>query len=670
MGQCGWAGCAGGPGNLVGLTLASASDRLGGAPLGPAAVCAAAVAIALGYVPALDAPFVEPKLAVLLMAGALGLSGHLLAARAERPRRHRGRWLASAAGLLLLTTALAALAAWRRGPPGAPYAADEIIRWLAVLGVALGAAQAAAAEPRAGWRRRLCEAIHAGAALVSLLGLLQHFRALPFHIPTISVPGSTFGNRNLGAEAVAAAFPFGLGLIPFELIPFGAQPSRRTEAAFDAPRLAALALTLAIELGYLAVARARGAWLGGALGIAVFFALRRPVLPRAAFAAAIGMALVAALAAIVPGRWTAHDSQDAKRFAPGARVVREALDPSSPVVRTRLGLWRRTLALYREHPLLGVGPGNFAVVFPRFAEPGATADGVLSPTAVPRRAHDDLLERLAETGPLGLGALLALYAVAGSLAVTGARRARRDGRPADAGAMAASAGSLAAIAGSGITGFPLAMPATTFVFGVALGLLAAGDAPDPGAPPPVRVRGPRLAGALIVGLLAVAGAAWWSARRICASYFLARAEASRRPGDSPDDAARALPSLARAARAEPGDFKVALLTASASLRAGRAPESVTAAARALAIEPDSANAWEALARARLETGDANAADAAATRALAILHDYPGALYTHALAAARRGDGAGAASARARLAALAVTDGEAQRLIGALAGGAR
>jgi O-antigen ligase len=633
-----------------------------GVPLVPVALSAAALAIALGYLPSLDAPFVEPKLAVLCLAGALGLGGHLLAS-AEGRRRPRWPWtLTAAVAALLLTTLLSALVAARREPPGAPYAAAELVRLVAVIGVALGAAAASAAEPAAGGRRRLCEAIHAGAALVSLLGLLQHFRILPFPIPTISLPGSTFGNRNVASEAVAAAIPFGLALFPFD-----DGPRRAGSVDLVAP----LALALALELGYLAVARTRGAWLGGGLGIAVFFALRRPRLRRTAAAAAIAIGAAAVLAAMVPGRWTAHDSRDAKRFAPGAHVLREAVDPRSPVARTRIGLWRRTLQMYREHPLSGVGPGNFAVAFPRYAEPGATEDGVLSPTAVPRRAHDDLLERLAETGPLGLGALLAVYLVAGGLAIAGARRARQEGRTADAGVAAAGAASLAAIAGSGLTGFPLAMPATAFLFGVALGLLAAGAAGPAGAEEerPAGV-GPRRVGAWILAVLLVAGAGWWSGRRIAASYELARAEAALRADGSPESAARALPFLARAAAEQPRDFMIALRTAYAESRAGHPAESAQAAGRALAIEPASANAWEALALARLDAGDPRAAADAAAHALAILHDYPGALYLRARAAERLGDAGAAAADRARLIDLATTNPEARHLAAALATGAR
>jgi hypothetical protein len=428
-----------------------------------------------------------------------------------------------------------------------------------------------------------------------------------------------------------------------------------------------------LEIGYLAVARARGAWLGGALGIGVFFALRRPRLSRAALGGVAAVALLAIAGAAIPGRWTAHDALDVKRFQPATRVVRDAVDPSSPVARTRLALWRRTLALYRSRPLTGIGLGNFPVLFPLYAEPNASEDGVLSPTAVPRRAHNDLLERLAETGPFGLAALLALYVALGAAAVRRVRTARRAGRPGDGDTAAACAGSLAAFVGCGLTGFPFAMPATVYLFGVAVGLLAAEAPAEPARPTTAaaathaRARR-RMLLPIAVGLSVFV--LWWSARHLEASYFIARFDASLRAGDSPADAERALPFLARAERATPWDFQVALRASAAELQAGHPPEADAAAGRALAVEPYSANAWEARARARLAADDPRGAAAAADRALGILHDYPGALATRAQAARRLGDAATADGVRARLSALAVTDDDARRLLTTLGAPAR
>src|SRR5450631_15112 len=627
----------------------------------------AAVAIMLGYLPALSSPFVAPKLAILSVAGACGFLGWAAGSWRRRPGPC-DRVFVGASALFGLLVLLSAALATRRGAPGAPYAAVEIIRIGAMFGVAVGAAYAARADARNA--RRLCEAIHAAAGLVALIGLGQHLRLSPLPIPAISVPGSTFGNRNVAAEAVAMAIPFGFGLLGFgETTGPALSPSRRRMIAFF----------VVLEIGYLAVARARGAWLGGALGIAIFFALRRPLLSRATVGAAAAVAMLAVTGAAIPGRWTAHDSLDVKRFQPATRVVHDAVDPSSPVARTRLALWRRTLALYRSHPLVGIGVGNFPVLFPLYAEPNATEDGVLSPTAVPRRAHNDLLERLAEMGPLGLAAMLALYATLGAAAVRRVRGARREGHPGDSDGAAACAGSLAAFVGCGLTGFPFAMPATVYLLGVAVGLLAA-DAPTATATatatttatmtattsavaPHFRARRlvlPPIAVGLAVSLAAFV--TWWSVHRLQASYFIARFDAALRAGNTPADAERALPFLRRADRATPRDFQVALRASAAELQAGHASEASAAAGRALAVEPFSANAWEALARARLADDDASGAAAAADRALGILHDYPGALATRAQAASRLGDEATADGARARLSALALTDDDARRLL--------
>jgi hypothetical protein len=182
----------------------------GGAAMARAVVCVAALAVPLIYAPGLESPFAEAKLAALLVAGALVVAGELLAFAAGGPRPRWGALLGAALSALLVTSVVSALVAAARTPPGAPSARTELARLVATLAIAAGAGRAAA---DARWRARLCDAIAVSAGVVALLGLLQHLRLLPFAIPVISLPGSTFGNRNMAGEAVAMSIPFTLAAL-------------------------------------------------------------------------------------------------------------------------------------------------------------------------------------------------------------------------------------------------------------------------------------------------------------------------------------------------------------------------------------------------------------------------------------------------------------------------
>ncbi len=165
----------------------------------------------------------------------------------------------------------------------------------------------------------------------------------------------------------------------------------------------------------------------------------------------------------------------------------------------------------------------------------------------------------------------------------------------------------------------------------------------------------------------VVAAVVWPARRLAASLFLGRAQRAL-AGDRPEDAARALADLARAARAEPRDFDVAL--AHRLRGVARGPPRPTRSRRPSARWPSSpiprtaGRPWPARAWKRaIQPAPAAAAD----HALALLHAYPGALYTRAAASRALGDEAGAARARAALAALAAADPQARWLLGRLDG---
>jgi tetratricopeptide (TPR) repeat protein len=369
--------------------------------------------------------------------------------------------------------------------------------------------------------------------------------------------------------------------------------------------------------------------------------------------------VLAAIAGLVPGPTNPYYTGDTKRFATAVEVAHASFDPQSVALRTRIGYWRRGLRMWRAHPLFGVGAGNFPIAFPPYAEPGATRDFVMTPTQQPRQAHNDVVERLADTGLVGLAAFFFLIAATALVA----RRRLRAGDPAVKYATAASAAALVALLGSGVTGFPLEMPATIALAGMALGLIAPGamndrlspDQPESAAPPSLaRARAARAALAVAVVWLGWAG--WNLQRTVRGSYWLGKAERTLRADRGVEGGKRALAVLDRARAATPDDFKVRLRTAQMLVRVSRFPEAVAAARTAIAREPFQHNAWATLAGAQLGAGDAAGARASAEYALALLNDFPYPLSIEARAAEALGDqqGADAAWARMRMLAAATT----------------
>jgi O-antigen ligase len=74
--------------------------------------------------------------------------------------------------------------------------------------------------------------------------------------------------------------------------------------------------------------------------------------------------------------------------------------------RGRVELWTLALAMWRDHPLLGVGADNFRRLHPRYG-------GWLAAGNYPMSAHNQILETVATTGLVGLLALLGTLAFAG-----------------------------------------------------------------------------------------------------------------------------------------------------------------------------------------------------------------------------------------------------------------
>jgi O-antigen ligase len=596
------------------------------------ATSGATLLVLLIFAPSLQAPFLVPKFAVLELAASLGVVAFAL----QRTSTGGPRWAGPVTlGVLLVmaTSAISWVAAAAR-LHGAPYALTAMARWGSLVGIACATS---VLDDENDGRRRALEAVMVAAAAVAVLGLLQHVEVHPFPMPVISTPGSTFGNRNLAAEVVAMALP--LGLAPTAM---ARGPGQRSMLGF----------ALALELVYLAVTRARGAWLGAACGLGTTLWVMKLRWSRASRWVAAAAVVAAVVAVSVPGRFNPRDAGDRKRYSGVVDVVEEGFDANSTALRTRFGLWRRTLSMIGDHPILGVGPGNWPVEFPRYAEPGATRDGVLSATLAPRQAHNDYLERAAETGIVGLLAFGVL--VAG--AVRSVRSRLRTGDDDTRAVAASAAGALVALMVMSAGSFPLDMPGTLMLAGLALGLVAVdrrhvgratpGSAGVPGWPRRLALAG------VALGLGLFLCAVERMERSVKSSRWLEAAERAMHGDPGRGGATEAIGFLSLALEAQPQDFRGRLRSAQLLARVDLLPEAKLSAQEAIALEPYSPNAWAALAAAELEAGEHEAARQDATRSIALLHDFPFALDLRMRTEDRQGDLAAAHEDRQLLSALA------------------
>ena len=178
-----------------------------------------------------------------------------------------------------------------------------------------------------------------------------------------------------------------------------------------------------VMLGGLVATYTRGAWIGFAAGVLTVAATVR----RGRWLLLAGLLLLAGAALMAP-RELRH------RFLTMA-------DPEEAGVRERVYMWRSGLAMWRERPVLGIGPGGVKREYPRYALPEAVKKRT-------SHVHSTPLQILVERGVLGLAAWLAIWAAFFTRCIGLLRRL-----PSEAAAeRTLVVGSLAAIAGFLVAG--------------------------------------------------------------------------------------------------------------------------------------------------------------------------------------------------------------------------
>jgi tetratricopeptide (TPR) repeat protein/O-antigen ligase len=308
--------------------------------------------------------------------------------------------------------------------------------------------------------RAVCAAGAAAGAIVSCIGIAQFFGWGFSWIPTVGNPSATFGYRNFAASYLVASIPVAAAFA--------------WTSASERARLSWVLSAVLMSL-FLIYTRTRGAWLG--LAVALLFGVSSLLWLRfrhgldplriagsrtRLWVAAAGIVVVAVGAPLQHRMKAEGTFRFDERKADVTTALAKTFSPGDS--RGRLTVWRHTLELVLDHPLLGVGLGNWQFFYPEY-DRGDWITG----TAAPQRPHNDLLWILAETGVIGLAAYIWIL---WALARTVWRALReRPGEPQSLWLLGIGLGILALV-GHSCFSFPRERIAPSFVFWMGLGLAA------------------------------------------------------------------------------------------------------------------------------------------------------------------------------------------------------
>ena len=206
----------------------------------------------------------------------------------------------------------------------------------------------------------------------------------------------TFGQPNPFAGYLGLVLPLTLGLAMGAILKRGSF-NLRPFFLFGAIALVLLAAIL--------MSLSRGAWLAFSAAISVMAMM---VSRRALVYLSLLLFLVAILLGL--GAFNALPTPVTARLSIITDYVRifdvrkVTVTPENWAIVERMANWQAAWGMFSDHPLLGVGIGNYGVVYPHYA-----LEGWENTTG---HAHNYYLNLLAETGIVGLGAYLAFWIVA------------------------------------------------------------------------------------------------------------------------------------------------------------------------------------------------------------------------------------------------------------------
>jgi O-antigen ligase len=419
----------------------------------------------------------------------------------------------------------------------------------------------AGALRRAGAGSVLITALAVSVVVAAATSLAQAYGVQSELFSLNRAPGGTFGNRNFIAHYIAIGTP---------VVVLAALTARRGLGSILG------AVGVALLSAALVMSRSRAAWLailvlGVITGFAAFLTRDRWREARTVRRLSVmtGAVVAGALAAVVlPNRLEWKSDSPYLDSAAGLVNYKEGSG------RGRLVQYTNSLKMTEAHPLLGVGPGNWPVAYPKYAsrnDPSMSQDDGLTSNPWP---SSDWVAMVSERGVVAFALLVAtvLALFWRTLADLRAGQGRDGERVLTAIALM---GTIAALGVVGAFDAVLLLATPTFLFWTLAGALA----PPPPTPSRAAVgaRAWGTTGVLIVGIVAITRSA---------TQLAAMATVNTNTHVS---------ALSQAVSLDPGSYRIRVRLAQAYLSRGDCQHARTEARAARALFPNAAEPKRVLA---------------------------------------------------------------------------
>jgi O-antigen ligase len=245
---------------------------------------------------------------------------------------------------------------------------------------------------------RLTKAIIIASAASAVIGICQYYGVAFDFLPGYYLIYGTMVNKNLFASFLFLTLPFSFyGFFVFR---------------DNWDMLGGLSSILSLWCIFLVASRA--VWLavavaGIVVGICALLIFRKSTAFRKEKGQLItrGVIFLVVLSALVV--FSYPDGSEARmKEASLQEKLSSAANVGAGSAQVRLELWKKTLSMISDHPVLGVGLGNWKINIPRYGTNGLPSEqGKVQYI----RPHNDFLWVLAESGTLALLAYLALFGI-------------------------------------------------------------------------------------------------------------------------------------------------------------------------------------------------------------------------------------------------------------------